>query len=51
MLNDDHASTIEDLNSTNGVYIGSQRVRRHRLKDQDLIKLGDYELLYLDQRS
>ncbi|MFZ8886192.1 MAG: AAA family ATPase [Steroidobacteraceae bacterium] len=51
ILNDDHASTIEDLNSTNGVYIGSQRVRRHRLKDQDLIKLGDYELLYLDQRS
>jgi len=51
ILNEDHASIIEDLNSTNGVYIGAQRVRRHRLHDRDLIKLGDYELLYLDQRS
>jgi hypothetical protein len=43
--------TLEDLNSTNGVYIKSRRVRRHRLNDGDVIALGRHEILYLDDRS
>jgi len=44
-------STLEDLNSTNGVYVKSKRVRRHHLNDGDVIALGRHEILYLDQRA
>ncbi|HSG89441.1 MAG TPA: FHA domain-containing protein, partial [Pseudomonadales bacterium] len=44
-------STLEDLNSTNGVYVKSKRVRRRHLNDGDVIALGRHEILYLDQRA
>ena len=44
-------STVEDLNSTNGVYVKSKRVRRHHLNDGDVISLGRHEILYLDERG
>jgi len=44
-------SAIEDLNSTNGVYVRSKRVRRHHLNDGDVIALGRHEILYLDERA
>jgi len=42
---------IEDLNSTNGIYVKSNRVRRHYLNDGDVVLLGKHELIYLDERS
>jgi general secretion pathway protein A len=39
-------SVIEDLNSTNGVYLNGKRVRRHKLQPGDVIKLGQHELTY-----
>ena len=39
-------SVIEDLNSTNGVYLNGKRVRRHRLTPGDVIKIGMHELVY-----
>jgi len=44
-------SVLEDLNSTNGTYVRSRRVRRQHLNDGDVIALGRHELLYLDERS
>jgi general secretion pathway protein A len=44
-------SVLEDLNSTNGTYIASRRVRRHRLSDGDVISLGRHQLRYVDERS
>ncbi len=44
-------SVLEDLNSTNGVYVKSKRVRKHHLNDGDVIVLGKHELMYLDERS
>ncbi len=44
-------SVLEDLNSTNGVYIKSKRVRKHHLNDGDVIVLGKHEIMYLDERS
>ena len=44
-------SVLEDLNSTNGTYVRSRRVRRHHLNDGDVISLGRHELIYLDERS
>jgi hypothetical protein len=48
----DHArSVVEDLNSTNGVFIRSQRVKQHALADGDIIQLGEHKLLYRDMRA
>jgi type II secretory pathway predicted ATPase ExeA len=43
-------SVLEDLNSTNGVYIKSKRVRRQHLNDGDVVVLGKHEIMYLDER-
>jgi len=37
---------VEDLNSTNGVYLNGKRVRRHRLTPGDVIKVGLHEITY-----
>jgi type II secretory pathway predicted ATPase ExeA len=43
--------TIEDLNSTNGIFINSKRIRYYNLNDGDVVTLGEHELLYVDERS
>jgi len=42
---------IEDLNSTNGIYVHSKRVRRHNLNDGDVVQLGQHEIMYIDERA
>jgi type II secretory pathway predicted ATPase ExeA len=42
---------IEDLNSTNGIYVKSKRVRRQHLNDGDVVVIGKHELIYLDERA
>jgi pSer/pThr/pTyr-binding forkhead associated (FHA) protein len=37
---------VEDLNSTNGVFLNGKRVRRHKLQPGDVIKLGIHEITY-----
>jgi type II secretory pathway predicted ATPase ExeA/pSer/pThr/pTyr-binding forkhead associated (FHA) protein len=37
---------VEDLNSTNGVFLNGKRVRRHKLHPGDVIKLGMHDLTY-----
>lgn len=51
LTNDETGCVIEDLNSTNGVYIGSERVKKYRLKDGDVVSLGIHELIYSDLRQ
>jgi general secretion pathway protein A len=46
-----HSCVIEDLNSTNGIFLHSKRVRYHNLNDGDVITIGQHELLYIDERS
>jgi pSer/pThr/pTyr-binding forkhead associated (FHA) protein len=46
-----HSSVIEDLNSTNGIYVKSLRVRRHYLNDGDVVLVGKHELIYVDERA
>jgi type II secretory pathway predicted ATPase ExeA len=45
----DGISVLEDLNSTNGIVVGGRRLRRHTLRDGDVIGLGQHELLYVDE--
>jgi len=42
---------IEDLNSTNGIFVKSKRVRRHNLNDGDVVQVGQHEIMYIDERS
>jgi len=46
-----HSCVIEDLNSTNGIYVKSNRVRRHHLNDGDVVLVGKHELIYVDERA
>src|SRR5258705_2709091 len=41
-------SVIEDVRSTNGIYVNERRIRYHRLKDGDTIVVGAQELRYED---
>jgi general secretion pathway protein A len=41
---------IEDLNSTNGIYVKLKRVRRHNLNDGDVVVVGQHEIMYIDER-
>jgi len=43
ILND---SFLEDLNSTNGVFVRGKRVRRQRLKEGDVVQVGRHDLAY-----
>jgi general secretion pathway protein A len=46
-----HSCVIEDLNSTNGIFLHSKRVRYHNLNDGDVVMIGQHELLYIDERA
>jgi len=44
----DGVTVIEDLNSTNGITLRGKRVRRHTLRDGDVVGVGQHEILYVD---
>ena len=48
ILND---SFLEDLNSTNGIYVKGKRVKKYHLKDRDVFVIGEHELMYLKVKS
>jgi general secretion pathway protein A len=50
ILTTEQFCVLEDLNSTNGVFIKAKRVRRHNLNDGDVVTLGQHELIYIDDR-
>lgn len=50
LVSDERGAFVEDLNSTNGVFVGEQQVKKYRLKDGDVISLGVHELIYHDLR-
>ena len=48
ILND---SFLEDLNSTNGTLVNSQPVKKHFLKNGDVVELGKYKLKYVSEQA
>ena len=50
LIIDDTGCTIEDLNSTNGIFIEDQPVKKRRLLDGEIVSLGMHELIYTDLR-
>lgn len=51
LVSDEFGCTVEDLNSTNGVYVSDRQVKKYRLKDGDVVSLGIHELVYRDLRA
>ena len=50
IVSDDTGCVIEDLNSTNGVFLGEKQIKKYRLRDGDVVSLGVHELVYRDLR-
>jgi general secretion pathway protein A len=42
---------LEDLNSTNGVFIDNKQIKKQLLADGDIVSLGTHELIYHDLRE
>ena len=42
-------SFLEDLNSTNGTLVNGQPIKKHFLKEGDVVELGKYKLKYLTE--
>ena len=42
-------SFLEDLESTNGTYVNGQPIKKHPLKNGDVITIGKHELRYLNE--
>jgi|SRR5580658_212130 general secretion pathway protein A len=51
LITTSHSCVVEDLNSTNGIFVKSNRVRRHYLNDGDVVLVGKHELIYVDERA
>jgi pSer/pThr/pTyr-binding forkhead associated (FHA) protein len=47
---DETGCVIEDLNSTNGVYLNEKRIKKVRLESGDSVSLGIHDLVYFDLR-
>jgi len=48
IISDQHAATIEDLNSRNGVVVNSRKITRQQLRNGDLIALGKVQFKFID---
>ena len=48
ILND---SFLEDLNSTNGTLVNGQPVKKHFLRNNDVVELGKYKLKYVSEQA
>ena len=51
LVSDENGCVIEDLNSTNGVFLAEKQVKKYRLRDGDVVSLGVHELIYTDLRQ
>jgi type II secretory pathway predicted ATPase ExeA len=51
LVSDESGCVVEDLNSTNGVFLGEKQVKKYRLRDGDKISLGMHEIIYHDLRN
>ena len=51
LISDDDGCVIEDLNSTNGVFLGEKQIKKYKLHDGDVVSRGVHELVYHDLRD
>ena len=51
LVSDEHGCMIEDLNSTNGIFMGDRQIKKRRLESGDVVTLGVYQMVYTDLRQ
>ena len=51
LTSNDGGCTIEDLNSTNGIFVGEEQVKKYHMQDGDIVRMGIHELVYTDLRD
>ena len=51
LVSDEEGCVIEDLNSTNGMFIDEKQIKKRRLRDGDVISLGVHQIVYTDLRE
>lgn len=51
LISEGDGCVIEDLNSTNGVFVGDRQVKKYRLRDGDIVSLGVHQLVYHNLRA
>ncbi len=44
-------SLLEDLNSTNGIYVKGKRVKKYRLKHGDVFIIGEHEIMFMQDNQ
>ncbi len=44
-------SFLEDLGSTNGTYVNGKLIKKHALKDGDVVAIGKHELKYINEHA
>ncbi len=44
-------SFLEDLGSTNGTYVNGKLIKKHALKDGDVVNIGKHELKYVNEHA
>lgn len=50
LLSSDHGVfSVRDLESSNGTFVNGLKVQRQKLRHQDVIRIGDYELRFLER--
>jgi len=50
-VSDDTGCIVEDLNSTNGIFVEDEPVHSRRLSDGETVSLGTHEIVYTDLRG
>jgi len=51
ILTRQHRCVLEEVHSTNGLYVNDRRVHRHNLRDGDVVQIGEHLLRYFDLRD
>ncbi len=51
LVSDEDGCVIEDLNSTNGMFIDEKQIKKRRLQTGDVVSLGVHQLVYTDLRN
>jgi len=51
IINSESGCRIEDLNSTNGIFVDNKRIENYHLRDGDVVSIGRHQLIYTDLRE
>jgi len=51
LVSSEAGCVVEDLNSTNGIFIDDVAIQKQKLKDGDVISMGVHEIVYHDLRD